>query len=153
LRLIRAAGGEELLHLGNAYWAGQVEFGPGESLALVIHYWAHQIPLRVDFRSRTFQLASEGPAERFEALAGRLHRQFPWPARAVIYTPPTARQLFIAVLELVGCLLLCLACAWVLLREPAAKGRWKGWLGLLLFGCGAAFSLVDLVRMLRARRR
>jgi hypothetical protein len=151
----RKAGGEELLYLGNAHWAGQVEFGPGESLLRVIHYGTHQLPVRVDFHNRTFQLDAEGPAERFEALADRLHGRFPSPAAATgLQAPATARQLIVGFLELSGCLLFCVACAWVLLRGPAvAKDRWKGWLGLLLFGAGAAFSLGDVIRTVRARRR
>jgi hypothetical protein len=152
LRLHRAAGGEESFYLGSANWLGQVEFGPGESLALVIRYGAHPVPLHVDFRSRTFRLAPEGPAEHFDALSDRLRKRFPV-AAAGIERPPTTRQLVVGFLEVGGGLLLSVVSGWMLLDTQDSKARWAGWLGLLLFGSGTAFALVDLVRMLRARRR
>jgi hypothetical protein len=154
LRLCRASGGEEAVYLGQAEWAGQpVEFGPGESVALVVRYGTHHVPLRVDFRGRTFQLDPEGPAEPFDALTDRLRKRFPSPAASGIRTPPTARQLVVGFLEFGGGLLLCVACAWMLLGAQDSKARWIGGLGVLLFGSGAVFSLADLVRMIRARRR
>jgi hypothetical protein len=153
LRLCRATGEEEALYLGDAEWAGEVEFGSGESVALVVRYETNQVPLRMDFRSRTFQLDPDGPAEPFEVLTDRLRKRFPSRGPAGIHRPPTVRQLLVGFLELGGSLLLCLVCTWMALGEQDSKGRWMGLLGMVLFGSAAAFSLVDLVRMLKARRR
>ena len=148
LKLVRGEGGGELwIPLGWAYRVGEVEFGPGDSLGLLLRFDGSDIPVRVDTQARTFYFHAHEKPEPLELLPKRVRERF---SKPVPPQRPTLRRMLVILLELAGALLMLAATLFAMwLSAGSGKASWIFWLGLLLFGAATVFSLQELVEAVR----